>query len=275
LDKGPSGRPQCIATVSSNTVPLTFPLAQDLSKGTSSTDWFAMTCVIPDTCAGHVIRRQGRSLKQVADISSAWVAAFSIKDQVGPVFGQHYITIWGTESQISAALGVVGKRFARQQVRTPRPLEKGKDMHAGEKQQPLLFSIPVNPPAGPAPANHPLPPCSYPPASETPSSRAYELTHPTETSVPMPMDMSHTTTHTTSASPMSVIPNTIPAMPIDIGVMTTPAATGRQPPTSVPQRSEWVPPQERVAQSLPHSGNPSDHGCGMPLGNYAHQGGGG
>jgi hypothetical protein len=74
-----------------------------------------MTCVIPDACTGHVIGRQGRGLKQVADISGAWVAAFSIKDQVGPAFGQCHITIRDTESQISAALGVVGKRLAMEQ----------------------------------------------------------------------------------------------------------------------------------------------------------------
>ena len=113
-DKGPSGHSQHIATVSSNAVPLTFPLAQDLPKGTSSADWFTMTCVIPHACAGHVIGRQGRGLKQVADISGAWVAAFSVKDQVGHSFGQCHITIWGTESQIGATLGVVGKRLARQ-----------------------------------------------------------------------------------------------------------------------------------------------------------------
>jgi len=118
-DKGPSGHPQRIAMVSSNAVPLTFPLAQDLPKGTLSADRFAMTCVIPDACTGHVIGRQGHSLKQVADISGAWVAAFSVNDQVGPAFRQHHITIWGTESQIGAALGVVGKRLTRQRVRTP------------------------------------------------------------------------------------------------------------------------------------------------------------
>ena len=48
--------PVRIAMVASNTIPLTFPLAQDLPKETSSADRFAMTCVIPDACAGHVIR---------------------------------------------------------------------------------------------------------------------------------------------------------------------------------------------------------------------------
>jgi hypothetical protein len=57
---------------------------------------------------------------------------------------------------------------------------------------------------------------------------------------------------------MSVIPNTIPAMPMDIGMMTTPVAMGRQPPTSTPCGSEWVP---------PHCGH------GILSGNYARQGG--
>jgi hypothetical protein len=117
-----------------------------------------------------MIRQQGHGLKQVADIFDAWVAAFSIKDQVGPSFGQCHITIRGTESQIGATLGVVGKRLVRQQVCTPCPLGKGKDMHAGEKQQLSSFSVPVNPPTGPAPTRCPSPPHLYPPVSETPGS---------------------------------------------------------------------------------------------------------
>ena len=78
--KGKAPPPQHIATVASGTVPLTFPLAQDLPAGMSSSKRFAMTCVIPDVCAGHVIGRQGRGLKQVADISGARVAAFSVKE---------------------------------------------------------------------------------------------------------------------------------------------------------------------------------------------------
>src|SRR3984957_14198142 len=143
--------PTHIAMVASNTIPLTFPLAQDLPKGTSSADRFAITCVIPDACAGHVIRQQGRGLEQVADISGAWVAAFSVKDHAGPSFGQRYVTIRGTKAQIGAALGVVGKRLARQRVHTPRPKGKGKEARAGEKQR-SSFSIPINPPAASASA---------------------------------------------------------------------------------------------------------------------------
>jgi hypothetical protein len=57
--KGPKRKgalpPQRIAAVTTDTVPFTFPLAQDLPPGTSSSKRFAMTCVIPDACSGHVI----------------------------------------------------------------------------------------------------------------------------------------------------------------------------------------------------------------------------
>ena len=112
----------------------------------SSSKWFTMTCVIPDACAGHVIGRQGRGLKQVTNISGARVAAFSVKERDGPSFGQHHITIRGTEEQISAALGVVGKWLARQRVCTPRPARgKGKEASTGKKSQ-ATFSIPFEPP---------------------------------------------------------------------------------------------------------------------------------
>src|SRR6202040_3655831 len=112
--KGAAAKPPHPATVTSNAVPLTTPPAQDPPKGMASADRFAMTCVIPDACAGHIIGRQGRGLKQVADISGARVAAFSVKDHAGPSFGQRHITIWGTEAQIGATFGVVGKWLARQ-----------------------------------------------------------------------------------------------------------------------------------------------------------------
>jgi hypothetical protein len=57
LDKSPSGHAQCIVTVSFNAVPLTFPLAQDLLKGTSSANQFTMICVISDACGSHMIGR--------------------------------------------------------------------------------------------------------------------------------------------------------------------------------------------------------------------------
>jgi hypothetical protein len=225
--------PQRIATVASTAVPLTFPLAQDLPKGKSSDNRFAMTCVIPDACAGHVIGRQGRGLKQVADISGARVAAFSVKEQNGPSFGQRHVTIRGTEEQIGAALGVVGKRLARQRVRTPRPAKgKGKEARAGEKQQPT-FSIPFEPPAAAAAARRPSPPRGYPPASETPGSYAYELAHPTVGSA-TPMSISQTA-NTTPASPMSVQPSTTPASPMNIGAAAS-SGTGRHTPLQTAHR---------------------------------------
>jgi hypothetical protein len=163
--------PQRITAVASSTVPLTFPLTPDLPQGTSSSKRFAMTCVIPDACAGHVIGRQGRGLKQIADISGTRVAAFLVNDHAGPSFGQRHVTIRGTESQIGATLGVVGKCLARQQVRTPRPAKtgtpkggksggRGKEVPARD-WRPSSFSLLLNPPAASAAANRPSPPVHH------------------------------------------------------------------------------------------------------------------
>src|ERR1700722_1536278 len=258
--------PARIATVTSNAVPLTFPLAQDLPKGTSSADRFTMTCVIPDACAGHVIGRQGRGLKQVADISGARVAAFSVKDHGGPSFGQRHITIRGTESQIGAALRVVGKQRARQRVRTPRPKGKGKETRAGEKQQPSTFSIPIHPPAAPAAAfSHPRPSTHQQSAlSDAPSVGSPMTTTTTGTMTPVQGPPQYLALPT-PASPMSVS-NTTPASPMSIGA-TASSSASRPPEPPHPPQDWWPPPLPRG--SMQHGSS------GLPRRNYAWRGGGG
>ncbi|KAG6858610.1 hypothetical protein C0995_015328, partial [Termitomyces sp. Mi166 len=73
---------------------------------------------IPDSLVSHVIRHQGRGLKQAHNLSGSWLAAFA----VGPAGneGCRFVTIRGTDQQIGEALVVIGKRIAKCQVRTPR-----------------------------------------------------------------------------------------------------------------------------------------------------------
>ena len=155
------------------------------------------------------------------------MAAFSVKERDSPSFGQRHVTIRGTEEQIGAALGVVGKQLTRQQVRTPHPARrKGKEASAGKKQQATFF-IPFEPPAAAAAANCPFPPRSFPPASETPRSYAYEQAHPTASSA-TPMSVSQTA-NPTLASPMSVQPSTTPASPMNIGAAASSGTSGHTP----------------------------------------------
>ena len=152
----------------------------------------------------------------------------SVKERDGPSFGQRHVTIRGTEEQISAALGVVGKRLARQRVHTPRPARgKGKEASTGKKSQ-ATFSIPFEPPAAAATANRPSPPRSFPPASETPGSYAYEQAHST----------------VRSATPMSVSQTTNP----------TPALPCRHSP-ALPPPPPWISvlQRHRVQAGIPHA----------------------
>jgi hypothetical protein len=106
--------PQCQASTIAATT-LSLPLAQDNS--TEDRALYQVTVVIPDAVVGHVVGRQGRSLKQVADISGARISAFVVKD--GPS-DQRHVSIRGTDSQIGEGLVVLGKRLARKRVQMPR-----------------------------------------------------------------------------------------------------------------------------------------------------------
>jgi hypothetical protein len=117
--------PVRIAITTTATLP---SLAQTLSTEGKS-DRFQMTCVVPDALAGHVVGHQGRGLKQIADISGARVTAFVLKG--GPT-DQRHVSIRGSDTQVGEALVVLGKRLARQRVRTPRPKKQGKTGESGK-----------------------------------------------------------------------------------------------------------------------------------------------
>jgi len=75
-----------------------------------------MTIAIPDATAANIIGQEGKGLKQLHDISGAWVSAYTLK--LGP-HNEHHISIYNTDKQISDALVVLGKRLMRKCVHGP------------------------------------------------------------------------------------------------------------------------------------------------------------
>jgi len=71
---------------------------------------------------GHVVGCNSHGLKQVTDIFSAWVSAFT-QEVDGP--SEYLIFIWGTNKQLSDALVVLGKQIAYKHVSTPKKKKKG------------------------------------------------------------------------------------------------------------------------------------------------------
>jgi len=75
-----------------------------------------VTVAIPDVTAAHVIRQGGKELKQLHNISGAWVLAYMLKSGLRD---EHHISIRGTNEQIGDALVVLGKRLAQKCVCGP------------------------------------------------------------------------------------------------------------------------------------------------------------
>ncbi|KAG6871296.1 hypothetical protein C0995_006344 [Termitomyces sp. Mi166 len=97
--------PQHVAQTTSKT-PLAIPLARELP---------------PTDGQARCYKWQG--LKQAHDLFGSWLAPFA----VGPAGneGCRFVTIRGTDQQIGEALVVIGKRIAKQRVRTPRKQKTG------------------------------------------------------------------------------------------------------------------------------------------------------
>jgi hypothetical protein len=121
-------RPQPPARIAATTAAPLPSLAQTFPmEGKPSC--YQMTCIVPDAVAGHVVGHQGCGLKQIADISGARVTAFVLKG--GPA-DQRHVSIRGSDSQIGEALVILGKRLARQRVRTPRRKTQGRSDESGK-----------------------------------------------------------------------------------------------------------------------------------------------
>ena len=71
---------------------------------------------------GHVVGRSGRGLKQVTDISSARVSAFT---QEVDGRSERLVSIWGTDKHIGDALVVLGKRIVRKRVSALKKKKRG------------------------------------------------------------------------------------------------------------------------------------------------------
>jgi len=76
-------------------------------------DRFSASLVIAKNLVGHVVGRGGCGLKQITDISSTQVSAFTQK--VDSCL-EHIVSIWGTNKQLSDALVVLGKWIVRKCV---------------------------------------------------------------------------------------------------------------------------------------------------------------
>ena len=79
-------------------------------------DRLLITVVIPATAAGHVVGKGGKGLKQIHDISGARVTAYEVATSPD----ERHLSLWGTDTQISDALNVLGKRLARKRVHYPK-----------------------------------------------------------------------------------------------------------------------------------------------------------
>ena len=65
--------------------------------------------VIPATAAGHVVGKGGKGLKQIHNISGAQVTTYKVATSPD----ERHLSLWGTDTQISDALNMLGKRLAQ------------------------------------------------------------------------------------------------------------------------------------------------------------------
>ena len=70
-----------------------------------NTDKHFITVVILAASAAHIVGKGGKGLRQIHDISGAWVAAFEVTASPD----EHHISLWGTDLQIGDALNLLGK----------------------------------------------------------------------------------------------------------------------------------------------------------------------
>ena len=96
--------PFSLATVKSVAAPLLAYHPREFSP-----NHFSASLVITEDLVGHVVGCSSHSLKQVTDISSARVSAFT---QEADSCSERIIFIWGTDKQLRDVLVVLGKQIA-------------------------------------------------------------------------------------------------------------------------------------------------------------------
>ncbi|KAG6859926.1 hypothetical protein C0995_001832 [Termitomyces sp. Mi166 len=151
--------PRRVARTTSKT-PLAIPLAQDLPPTDGQAHRFECTLEIPDSLVSHVIGHQGRGLKQAHDLSGSRLATFA----VGPAGnkGRWFVTIRGTDQQISEALMVIGKHIAKQRVHAPQKQKTGNSVPNVAAPAPSPSDL-DSAPSTPQPSTQQTrPPCSTP-----------------------------------------------------------------------------------------------------------------
>ncbi|KAF5384347.1 hypothetical protein D9615_003172 [Tricholomella constricta] len=186
-------------------------------------DRYLIGLEFPDSLMLHIVGSRGRGFKQIHDLSGAHISAFTMgpdKEQ------QRLVSIKGTDRQIGDALIVLGKRIARQCVRTPKKQKKAKSAPAApaapaplRREPPLtrfvghLYPLPLRPSAAaPAGTSSPTHDALLRPPSAASTPRTAMDTQPNPTRAPSPLARS------AAPSPMSV---SIPAMPMDVSRATT------------------------------------------------------
>jgi len=87
-----------------------------------SPDRFSASLVLAEDLVRHVVRRGGRGLKQVSDVSDARVLVFS---QEIDGRSERLVSIRGTDKQLGDALVVLGKQIARKRVSALRKKKRG------------------------------------------------------------------------------------------------------------------------------------------------------
>jgi hypothetical protein len=128
------------STKKSPTAPSDFPLhLAQMFPQEDKPDRHLMTVAIPDASAAHVVRQESQGLKQIHDISGAWVSAFTLAS--GPC-DECFISIRGTDIQISDALVVLGKQLARKRVCYPTVKSKSTPTAAAPPSQAAAAQVP-------------------------------------------------------------------------------------------------------------------------------------
>jgi len=183
-----------------------------------------------------VVGHSGRGLKQVTDISSAQVSAFT---QEVDGRSEHLVSIRGTDKQLGDALVVLGKWIVRKRVSAPKKKKKGTAPSGpvDVAPSPLPRAAPQNPSA---PRTQPSPRQTATPTRDRMRPPVVSQTRASQPSLPPPTPSSRTVemaspsqSRDRSATPVvpsvriaSPNPTTAPLTPMDVDHIMV--ATGRQ-----------------------------------------------
>jgi len=209
-------------------------------------DRFSASLVIAEDLMGHVVGRGGRGLKQVTDISSARVSAFTQK--VGSC-SERLVSIRGTDKQLGDALMVLEKRIACKHVSAPK-----------KKKKSTASSGLVNVAPGPSPRvalQNPSAPITQPPSCQTATPTRGRV-HPSvasqtrapQPSLPPPTPLSRTVVMASSSqsrdwSATPVVPSVHMASPNSMPEPLTPMDVDHIMAVTGWQNSDW-PAQQRL-----------------------------